>query len=64
MNLRWPWRRTNRIIARHDEAVLVRDTAALDGTELIEVAPGRYVRVADLMAGLDTIPVHDTPEES
>ena len=54
MKLRWPWRR--RILAADsDGAVLVNDTTALCGDELIEVAPGRFIRVADLMAGLDVI---------
>jgi hypothetical protein len=42
--------------------VLIRNTGALTGDELLDVGDGRTVRVADLLAGLDEIPVN-TPEE-
>jgi hypothetical protein len=53
MKLRLPWRR--RVLATRNEPLLVNDTSVLAGDELVEVAPGRYVRVADLMAGNDVI---------
>lgn len=53
MKLRWPWRR--RAIANADEAVLVTNTANLHGDELIEVAPGRFVNVAEMLDWPETI---------
>ncbi len=60
MRLRWPWRR--RVIANADEAVLVTDTAGLHGDELIEVAPGRFINVSEMLDWPETIRVHGAEE--
>lgn len=57
----WPFRPANhpRVLNREDEAVLVRDTSQLDGTELLQVGDGKYISVADLAAMPDVMPVRD-----
>ncbi len=36
-----------RLLARHDEAVLIPDTALVSDADLIEVAPGKYMAIGD-----------------
>ncbi len=44
------------------DAILIRDTSKLDGDERIHLVGGLTVSVADLMAGLDEIPVEREPD--
>ncbi len=60
MKLSWPWRR--RVVAKLDEALLVPDTSKLGGGELVEVAPGRFVRLADLVGLPETVRTYSADE--
>lgn len=54
--MRTPFRR--KVLNPGGEAVLIRDTSELASDELLDIGGGRTIRVADLLAGLDEIPVH------
>lgn len=60
MKIRLPWRR--RVVASADEALLVRDTSALNGGEVVKVAPGRFVKLADLQGWPETVPTYGADE--